>query len=73
MNRLRMLTHLLGFLVKGDFGSDGIHPTNDGYKKLAAVWTAAFLRAHEANMLQEPEDNGVPDDSPATRASRLRL
>jgi hypothetical protein len=39
-----------GFLAKNDFGKDGIHPTNDGYKK----------------MLQDPEDNGTPDKSPAT-------
>jgi lysophospholipase L1-like esterase len=53
-----------GFLSKPDFNADGIHPTNDGYKKMAAVWTAAILEAREAGMLQDPEDNGQDDDVP---------
>jgi hypothetical protein len=42
-------------------GSDGIHPTNDGYRKMADVWNAAIGVAREQNMLLDPEDNGVPD------------
>jgi hypothetical protein len=55
-----------GFLSKPDFDHDGIHPTNDGYKKMAAVWTASILEAREAKMLQDPENNGKADASPAT-------
>jgi hypothetical protein len=33
---------------------------------MAAVWTAAFLEAREANMLQDPENNGKEDDRPMT-------
>jgi lysophospholipase L1-like esterase len=58
------LTDMTGFLTKPDFNADGIHPTNDGYKKMAAVWTAAILEAREAGMLQDPEDNGQDDDVP---------
>jgi len=65
-----LLTARAGFITKKDLSSDGIHPTNDGYKKMAAVWLAAILEAREANMLQKPEDNGQEDDRPTINADR---
>jgi hypothetical protein len=55
-----------GFITKKDLNADGIHPENEGYRKMAAVWTAAILEARGANMLQEREDNGKADDNPST-------
>ncbi|CAI6328793.1 unnamed protein product [Periconia digitata] len=34
--------------------SDGTHPTDAGYKKMAAIWWAAFQEADKAGMLQPP-------------------
>ncbi|KAJ4296824.1 Glucan endo-1,3-alpha-glucosidase agn1 [Kalmusia sp. IMI 367209] len=48
------------FISKDDL-SDNIHPTNDGYRKMAAVWNEAIERARAQGMLQDPEDNGTPD------------
>lgn len=33
---------------------DGIHPTDAGYKKMAAIWWKAFQEAEKAGMLQPP-------------------
>lgn len=44
------------FITASDLGSDGIHPTNDGYRKVAAVFDAAIIRAALEGRLQKPED-----------------
>ncbi|KAF2824052.1 SGNH hydrolase [Ophiobolus disseminans] len=58
-----------GFLSKKDMNADGIHPTNDGYKKMAAVWTTAILKARQEKLLQEPENTGKSDDMVTTSES----
>ncbi|CAI6342018.1 unnamed protein product [Periconia digitata] len=44
-----------GVLQKSDISEDGIHPTNEGYKKMADVWAKAIASAREQNFLEEPE------------------
>lgn len=51
------------FITAGDLG-DALHPTNDGYRKMAAVWDAAIGKAVQEAMVQDPEDTGIPDDQP---------
>jgi hypothetical protein len=54
---------LPGFLQESDLGTDGVHPTTDGYRKVVAVRAAAIASARFQNLLQEPENTGVSDDS----------
>ena len=61
------LTHVAGYIKQADILSDGIHPTNDGYRKMAAVWNVAIEKARKSGFLQEPEDTGIPDDGDGRR------
>lgn len=56
-NRL-ILADMSCFIAKNQL-VDGIHPTDYGYKEIAAVWWAAIQTAHEEGMLQEAADTGV--------------
>ncbi|KAL4882936.1 SGNH hydrolase-type esterase domain-containing protein [Aspergillus karnatakaensis] len=38
---------------------DGTHPTDEGYKRLAALWFQAIGQARSQNFLTEPLDNGI--------------
>ena len=52
---------------------DGIHPTDEGYKKLADVWLSAIYEAGKKGMLVEPKGAlpsiGVPSNSARTTVS----
>jgi hypothetical protein len=53
-----------GFITVEDISKvDQTHPTNDGYRKLAAVWADAFTRVAQKGWITEPVDNGRPDDT----------
>lgn len=41
---------------------DGTHPDDAGYKKMAAVWDAAFQAAVKKNWIKDPINTGKPDD-----------
>lgn len=51
-----------GFITTADLNDD-IHPTDAGYKKMAAVWWAALQEAEKNGLLTAPPDVGVPDNS----------
>lgn len=66
------LADMHSFLTVGDLYNDGIHPNDDGYKKMAAVWWDAISKAESA--MQAPaEDSGVVDTavSSATTCSKV--
>ena len=44
-----------GFITTKDL-VEGVHPNQEGYKKMSAVWEAAILEAREKKMLQEAEE-----------------
>ncbi|KAJ9319488.1 CAZyme family CE3 [Paecilomyces variotii] len=48
-----------GNLTIEDIGSDGIHPTDEGYHVMADIWYAAFNEAVEKGMLQAPAGNAT--------------
>jgi len=52
---------------------DGIHPTDEGYKKLADVWLSAIYEAGKKGMLVEPKGSmpavAVPSDRTHTTVS----
>ncbi|CAM1507911.1 Fc.00g047590.m01.CDS01 [Cosmosporella sp. VM-42] len=43
-----------GFITLSDIGTDGVHPTDGGYKKMAAVWNKAINTAYGLNWLKAP-------------------
>jgi GDSL-like Lipase/Acylhydrolase family len=49
-----------GFITTGDLNSDGVHPNDYGYDKMASVWFDAFGKI--VDLVSAPDDNGVPDD-----------
>ncbi|KAF2112802.1 hypothetical protein BDV96DRAFT_497426 [Lophiotrema nucula] len=46
-----------GFITVGDLNTDGTHPTNEGYPKLAAVWTAGINNVINRNWIVPPINN----------------
>jgi hypothetical protein len=48
------------FLTLSHILPDGVHPTDEGYRRMASVWWEAFQRVED--MIQPP-DNAVKDDS----------
>ncbi|KAK8001952.1 hypothetical protein PG991_014174 [Apiospora marii] len=52
-------------LTINDISSDGTHPTDDGYKKMASAWWAAFQRAE--GVIKAPSNN--IDDEKETKGS----
>ncbi|KAL1608357.1 hypothetical protein SLS60_003298 [Paraconiothyrium brasiliense] len=50
-----------GFIVQSDL-PDGTHPTDAGYKKMAAVWDKAFVAAVNKGWIKNPINTGKPDD-----------
>ncbi|KAK4499432.1 hypothetical protein PRZ48_009946 [Zasmidium cellare] len=58
------------FITAGDL-SDDLHPTNDGYRKMAAVWDAAIGKAVEEGKVQDPEDTGIPDEGPGNDCKKV--
>jgi hypothetical protein len=65
------LTSSTGYITKADLADDGIHPTNAGYRKMAAVWNAAIAKVQAAHFLQDPENTGTPDDAPDNRCEKI--
>ncbi|KAF2825075.1 hypothetical protein CC86DRAFT_241827, partial [Ophiobolus disseminans] len=59
-----------GFITQTDL-VDGVHPNGLGYRKMAAVWLAAIKQAGYEKMLQNPGDNGTPDDAPANSCDKI--
>ncbi|KAL2256741.1 hypothetical protein VTK26DRAFT_1190 [Humicola hyalothermophila] len=52
------------FLTEADLVADGIHPTDEGHRKLASIFLRAILEAHEAGFITPPNETpSVPDDS----------
>ena len=51
-----------GYITEDDL-SDGTHPTDFGYQKLASIWWLAFTKASQKGFITIPEDNGLPEDS----------
>jgi hypothetical protein len=49
-----------GFITTADIGTDGTHPTDGGYKKLAAVWYSAIRQI--ASKIEAPAVTGMRDD-----------
>ncbi|OTA88317.1 carbohydrate esterase family 3 protein [Hypoxylon sp. CO27-5] len=48
-----------------DLNKDGVHPTDEGYKKMANIWFEGIKEADQQHFLQEAEKvNGIPDDGP---------
>lgn len=54
-----------GFITLDDLG-DETHPNDAGYKKMAAVWWAAFQEVERNGWLSPPQDNGLTDSSSTT-------
>lgn len=50
-----------GFITTGDI-SDNIHPNEEGFRKMAAVWSLAILDAEGKGWLTEPADTGRSDE-----------
>lgn len=56
--------------------ADGIHPTDEGYEKLAEVWLKAIYEAGKNGLLMEPRPvdspdiNVLPDLGPSTTKAR---
>lgn len=61
-NRRLMLAEMDdGFITVSDLRDD-THPDDAGYKKMAAVWWAAFQKVEKKGWLAAPQDNGVSDN-----------
>jgi hypothetical protein len=54
------LADMHSFLSISDLADDGIHPDDNGYAKMAAVWWDAISNA-ESNMQAPAQDSGVVD------------
>lgn len=50
-----------GFILVSEL-PDGTHPTDTGYKKMAAVWDKAFVAAANKGWIKDPTNTGKPDD-----------
>lgn len=61
----------VGYITKSDLAGDGIHPTNAGYLKMAAVWNNAIIRAQNDQFLRNPENTGTPDDAPSKTCEKV--
>lgn len=48
-----------GFILKSDLTTDGTHPDDYGYEKMAAVWYAAFSTI--VDIIAPAQDNGISD------------
>jgi hypothetical protein len=66
-----MLTYFAGYIVRSDLGSDGVHTTNDGYRKMAVVWNVAIASAWTSDFIQAPEDTGISDDAPTNDCKKV--
>jgi lysophospholipase L1-like esterase len=44
-----------------DLSSDGIHPTDAGYRKMATIWYSAIGQASASGYLKQAEDNDMSD------------
>ncbi|KAH8664571.1 hypothetical protein BX600DRAFT_550581 [Xylariales sp. PMI_506] len=51
------------YMTSADIGTDGIHPTQGGYQKLASLWYAAINYAYNQSMLVAPTQTSHVDDS----------
>ncbi|KAK6065946.1 esterase family protein [Seiridium cupressi] len=51
------------YMTTADLGSDGVHPTTDGYKKLGAVWLQAITEVYDSGMIQAPADSAYVNDT----------
>lgn len=53
-----------GFMTMSDISGDGIHPTLEGFKKMAAVWRHAFGKVlkHDGWLQEPPSDVFFKDD-----------
>ena len=67
-----ILADMASFLTKTDI-ADGIHPNDEGNKKMAAVWVWAINYAHEKGWIKEPTDSGKFDDDQPSRTCRKEL
>ncbi|KAF2798617.1 carbohydrate esterase family 3 protein, partial [Melanomma pulvis-pyrius CBS 109.77] len=61
-NRIYLADMNDGFIQQSDMGGDGVHPTNAGYRKMAAVWADALRGAEFLGLLQEPDNTGTSDE-----------
>lgn len=50
------------FITLDDISSDGTHPTDAGYRKLAAVWHKSILEVEKLNWLKSPKAAFYKDD-----------
>lgn len=55
-----------GNITTADLSSDGIHPTDEGYRKMAAIWWSAFESAYAQDMLQAPAALTITSNSTTT-------
>ncbi len=51
-----------GFLTKEYITGDGIHPNDEGHRRLAAIFHRAIKGAHQDGLITEPKDTGMSDD-----------
>lgn len=57
---------------KSDLSPDGIHPNNEGYEKMAAVWFRAIIEATNAGFLTPPQNPANVSDAARFRRGRGR-
>ena len=51
-----------GYITTADLNpTDGTHPTDEGYTKMASVWWNAFQKVESLNWLTQAPNTGVPD------------
>ncbi|KAI1338356.1 SGNH hydrolase-type esterase domain-containing protein [Xylariaceae sp. FL0016] len=55
----------------GDIGGDGAHPTDEGYAKMAKIYSEAVMEADRRGFLREPVDNGIPADGNSEGEPRI--
>ena len=55
--------------LKAEDLADGIHPTDEGYKKVAEAWLSAIYEASEKGMLVEPNEGTSDNISTTTKES----
>ena len=51
-----------GFLTLDHITSDGIHPNDEGHRRLAAIFHRAIKEARSAGFLTAPKDTGMSDE-----------
>ncbi|ORY17569.1 hypothetical protein BCR34DRAFT_596756 [Clohesyomyces aquaticus] len=65
-------TLLAGFITKADLTvDDGIHSISDGYRKNCRRVGRYNQKERIENLLQDPEDNGSPDDKPDNKCEKI--